>query len=113
MSKKSTTVKAPKNAKATKPAKATKAKAATIAAPATKADKAMGGLDAAARVLKESGEPMRVKAIAETIFAKGYWKSGGKTPAATIYAAMIREIARKNGDSRFKKTDRGLFAFNG
>jgi hypothetical protein len=44
---------------------------------------------------------------------KGYWKSpGGKTPHATVYSAMIREIAKKGGQSRFKKTDRGRFTAN-
>ncbi|NLX54413.1 MAG: hypothetical protein GXY58_04810 [Planctomycetaceae bacterium] len=70
------------------------------------------GLDAAARVLAESAEPMGVKEIVEVAFAKGYWKSDGQTPHATIYSAMIREIATKGEDSRFKKVDRGRFAVN-
>ena len=36
----------------------------------------------------------------------------GKTPHATLNAAMLREIGVKGGESRFKKTGRGLFAFN-
>ncbi len=91
----------------------TKAPKAKTPAPAAKPDKPMSGLDAAARVLKENGEPMNAKAMVETMLAKGYWTTGGKTPAATIYAAVIREIAAKGKDARFKKTDRGMFAFNG
>lgn len=79
---------------------------------ASTAGKRSSGLDAAARVLKESGEPMRTKAIVNATFEKGYWRSDGKTPWATIYSAMIREINEKGNESRFKKTDRGLFAFN-
>jgi len=45
-------------------------------------------------------------------FEKGYWKSGGKTPHATVYSAMIREVAAKGKDSRFKKVDRGRFTVN-
>jgi hypothetical protein len=42
--------------------------------------------------------------------AKGYWKSpGGKTPWATLYSALAREIAVKGDASRFRKTDRGKF----
>jgi len=82
--------------------------AATVAKP-----KKIGGLDAAALVLKAKGEPMTCKAIMDEILAKGMWKTNGKTPAATIYAAMLREITRKGDQSRFKKTDRGLFAANG
>ena len=108
-----------KSKKTTKTAKATKkakpAKKATTPAPVATPAKAtkMSGLTAAARVLKESGEAMNAKAMVETMLAKGYWTTGGRTPSATIYAAVIREIAAKKTDSRFKKTDRGLFAFNG
>ncbi|MCG3180940.1 MAG: hypothetical protein BIFFINMI_03305 [Phycisphaerae bacterium] len=59
--------------------------------PITKKAKAggqMSGLDAAAKVLAESAEPMDAKQIVEAMTAKGYWTSpGGKTPHATIYAA--------------------------
>ncbi|MCX7424247.1 MAG: hypothetical protein NTW96_01200 [Planctomycetia bacterium] len=42
---------------------------------------------------------------------KGYWKSPGrKTPHATVYSAILREIVTKGAESRFKKTDRGKFA---
>ncbi|MCZ2095635.1 MAG: winged helix-turn-helix domain-containing protein [Anaerolineae bacterium] len=76
------------------------------------ADKPMSGLDAAAKVLADAGEPMRAKAIVDAMIGGGLWKSGGKTPHATIYAAMIREIAAKGDAARFRKTDRGLFAYN-
>jgi hypothetical protein len=69
------------------------------------------GLDAAARVLAESGEPMGVKEIVGVAAQKGYWKSpGGKTPHATVYSAIIREIATKGSESRFRKVERGKFA---
>ena len=71
----------------------------------------MSALDAAAKVLSESKEPMRAKEMIERMAAKGYWKSpGGQTPAATLHAAMTREINTKGKNSRFKKVDRGLFA---
>jgi hypothetical protein len=44
---------------------------------------------------------------------KHQWKTGGKTPAATISAAILREITAKGNAARFKKTDRGLFASSG
>ena len=47
----------------------------------------------------------------EAISAKGYWASAaGKTPAATLYASLIREIQKKGNQARFKKTGRGRFA---
>ena len=74
-------------------------------------EKRMSGLDAAAKVLEESGQPMSAKEMIEAAEAKGYWKSpGGKTPHATLYSAIIREIATRAGEARFRKTDRGRFA---
>ena len=99
--------------KATKPAKAG-AKGAAKKAPAKKGKKASGKLsqlDAAAKVLGEAGEPMTTKAMVEAMTTKGYWTSpGGKTPHATLYSAILREIAAKGKDARFKKTERGKFA---
>jgi hypothetical protein len=69
-----------------------------------------GCLDAAAKLLKDKGEPMRCKDLVETMLAKGLWKTEGKTPAATLYSAILREIQTKKSASRFRKTDRGLFA---
>jgi hypothetical protein len=46
--------------------------------------------------------------------AKGLWTSpGGKTPHATLYSAILREIGAKGKATRFKKTDRGHFTANG
>jgi hypothetical protein len=68
-------------------------------------------LDAAARVLTEAGEPLNAKQMIEAITTKGYWTSpGGKTPHATLYSAIIREIAVKGNEARFQKTERGKFA---
>jgi len=74
-------------------------------------EKRMSGLDAAAKVLQERAEPMSAKEMIEAVEAKGYWKSpGGKTPHATLYSAIIREIKLKGTEARFRKTDRGRFA---
>jgi hypothetical protein len=68
-------------------------------------------LDAAARVLAEAGEPLNAKQMIEAITTKGYWTSpGGKTPHATLYSAIIREISVKGSEARFQKTERGKFA---
>ena len=68
-----------------------------------------GGLNAAQRVLAEAQEPMRVRDITKAAMDNGWWKPGGKTPRATLAAAIGREIKDKGKQSRFKKTDRGLF----
>jgi len=69
-------------------------------------------LNEAVAVLKESGQPMNAKAMVEAVLAKGQWATKGKTPAATLYAAIIREIAKKGDDARFRKVERGQFALN-
>ena len=75
-------------------------------------EKKPSGLDAAAQVLKDAGEPMRCQDMVEKMLNSGLWKTNGKTPAATIYSAIHREIQTKKKESRFSKTDRGLFAYN-
>ena len=102
---------AKKGAKATSKAKGPKA--ATRAKQGEPKAKKPSGLDAAARVLAESGEPMGVKQIVEIAAQKGYWKSpGGKTPHATVYSAILRELQVKGKKARFRKIERGKFAFN-
>jgi len=110
---------APRAAKAAKTGKGAKAKKAGKTAkapkpPKAKADRPMSCLEAAAKVLGDSKEPLRAGAMIEAMEKKGLWKSkAGKTPEATLYAAIIREIRDKGVDSRFEKKDRGLFAAAG
>lgn len=89
-------------------------KGRTKRAPAKKTAKAKGkmsALDAAAKVLGEAGEALNSKEMIDRMAAKGYWKSpGGKTPHATLYSAILRELSKKGKDARFKKADRGKFA---
>jgi hypothetical protein len=82
-------------------------------ATAEKKPKRVSALDAAAQVLKSAGKPMRAQVLITVMADQGLWTSpGGKTPHATLYAAMQREERDKGGDSRFRKVDRGQFAFN-
>ena len=91
-------------------AKKTRGKAAGARSEAK--SKKMSALDAAAKVLAETKQTMSTREMIEEMAAKGYWKSpGGKTPHATLYSAIQREIAKRGKDSRFKKTERGKFAF--
>jgi hypothetical protein len=89
------------------------AKAATKKAKAKKSEpkpKRVGALDAAAQVLARAGKPMRAQELIATMAEQNLWKSPcGKTPHATLYAAMMREERDKGSAARFKKVDRGLF----
>jgi hypothetical protein len=66
-------------------------------------------LDAAARVLEETGTPMKAKEMADAMIAKGYWTTNGQTPEATVGAAIYVDIKNKGDGSRFRKVRRGLF----
>jgi len=78
-----------------------------------KKPKRVSALDAAAQVLAKAGKPMRAQDLIAAMAEQGLWTSpGGKTPHATLYAAMLREARDKGSDSRFRKVDRGLFEAN-
>jgi hypothetical protein len=79
--------------------------------PKEKANGKLSALDAAAKVLGEAKEPMNTKQMIEQMAAKGYWTSpGGKTPHATLYSAILREIDTKGAEARVVKSERGKFA---
>lgn len=112
MSAKKTSRKKATATKATKPAAKKPAKAASKNGDARL--KKLSALDAAARVLAETKEAMSTRQMIEAMATNGLWTSpGGATPWATLYSALSREIGAKGKDSRFKKVDRGHFAFNG
>jgi hypothetical protein len=97
-----------KAAKAKKQPKADKTKAEKTKTKKTSA------LDAAARVLGEAGTPMNCQQMIATMAAKGYWHSpGGKTPSATLYSAILRELKTRKNEARFRKTERGKFELRG
>lgn len=75
--------------------------------------KRVSALDAAAVVLGESDAPLTTREIVKRMEVRGLWKSpGGKTPQATLYAALMREINSKPRP-RFKRDGRGTFSLDG
>ena len=94
----------------TRSAKKTTTKKATTKKPAKKRSQ----LDAAVQVLTRSKKPMSCKELVDAMAKRKLWSSpNGKTPHATLYAAILREINTKGKDARFKKVDRGQFALAG
>ncbi len=76
-------------------------------------EKRLSCVAAALKVLGESGEPMNAQELINAMEAKGYWVSpGGKTPHATLYSAILRDLA-KGDESKFVKTERGKFTVRG
>ncbi len=96
-----------------RPARRPRKAKAGVPKPTPKKREGLSGLDAAAKVLAGAGKAMRCAEIVERVFARGLWKSGGKTPGATLNAAMIREIRDKGKQARFRKAGRGLFVSPG
>jgi hypothetical protein len=77
-------------------------------------EKKLSALDAAAKVLAETGQSMTCQEMVAAMAQKGYWTSpGGKTPAATLCSAVLREISTKGSRSRFVKVQRGQFGRSG
>ena len=84
-----------KSAEKSKPvtAKTAKAKPEKKASAKATGDKKLSAINAAAKVLESSGEALTAKELIDAMSAKGLWTSpGGKTPHATLYSALIREI---------------------
>lgn len=74
----------------------------------------LSALDAAAEVLRKAGKPMRCTEMIAAMAEQGLWTSpAGKTPQATLYAAILRETQTKGKAARFTKVDRGQFEFAG
>ncbi|MDX2199595.1 MAG: winged helix-turn-helix domain-containing protein [Phycisphaerae bacterium] len=110
-----------KQGKGAKTAAATKGPAKATTKPKTERKPAAGdqpkrrsALDAAAEVLRKAGKPMRSQELITAMAEQGLWSSpNGKTPAATLYAAILREVGDKAKDARFRKVERGLFEYAG
>ncbi|HEX5470444.1 MAG TPA: HTH domain-containing protein [Lacipirellulaceae bacterium] len=106
----SNTAKKPATRKGTKSAKADTKASANGKAKAKK----LSALDAAAKVLASAKAPMTTKEMIKAMASKKLWSSpDGKTPHATLYSAILREVNTKGKNARFKKTERGKFVANG
>jgi hypothetical protein len=87
--------------------------AATETADSDTGEKRLSCVAAALKVLGESSDPMNAQELITAMETKGYWTSpGGKTPHATLYSAILRDLARGD-ESRFVKTERGRFTVRG
>ncbi|XZE55795.1 winged helix-turn-helix domain-containing protein [Planctomycetaceae bacterium SH139] len=82
----------------------------------TKTETAAGGekklscVKAALQVLETAGEPMNSQEMISAMVEQNLWESpGGKTPHATLYSAILRDLKRGD-ESRFVKTERGRFS---
>ena len=75
----------------------------------TGGEKKLSCVKAALQVLESAGEPMNTQEMITAMVDQNLWESpGGKTPHATLYSAILRDLARGE-ESRFVKTERGRF----
>lgn len=103
-----TTKKQPAKKTTTKRAPTAKAKPKSSPPAPTKK---LSQIAAALEVLKTATEPMTCKQMVEAMAERKLWASrGGKTPEATLYASLLRELAKKGDAARFVKAAPGRFA---
>jgi len=67
-------------------------------------------LDAIKKVLETAGQPLPYKEITKQVLNEGLWKSDGKTPEATINSRLAVDMKRNGKQSRFQRTEKGVFA---
>ena len=61
-------------------------------------------------MLAQTSTPMSCQELIEAMASKGLWSSpSGKTPQATLYSALLRELQTKGEQARFAKAERGIF----
>ncbi|MGC8776260.1 MAG: HTH domain-containing protein, partial [Minisyncoccia bacterium] len=68
--------------------------------------------DIAYQILKEAGKPLHSKEITKIALERGWLKTAGKTPEATMNAQLIVDINSKKDKSRFIKTAPSTFGLN-
>ncbi len=66
--------------------------------------------DAIIKVLKESEVPLHYADITDQILARGYYKTDGATPAATVNAQIATSIKHDSSGSPFVRVSKGTFA---
>lgn len=66
-------------------------------------------LEAIKKVLAESDSPLHYTEISEYILSRGYYKTDGATPAATVNAQISASIKHEAEKSPFIRVGRGIF----
>ncbi|MFT3883604.1 MAG: winged helix-turn-helix domain-containing protein [Gemmatales bacterium] len=75
--------------------------------------KKLSMIKAALQVQQERKVAMTCPELIDVMATEGLWSSpGGKTPAATLYAAISRSIKDLGKASPFRRTERGRFEVN-
>ena len=67
-------------------------------------------MEAIKRVLGESPSPLHYTEVSEQILSRGYYKTDGATPAATVNAQIAVSIKHDGDNSPFIRVGKGIFA---
>src|SRR5688500_461602 len=70
----------------------------------------MGVLTAVETVLVDADEPLHYKEITKRLLSRGLWTTSGQTPDATVNAQLAVDIKQRGEASKFRRTDKGVFA---
>lgn len=70
----------------------------------------MNVLQAAEIALKEARTPLHYKEITQRMINRGLWQTDGKTPDASVNAAIAVDIKKNGTNSLFQRTAEGVFA---
>ncbi len=70
----------------------------------------MSWREAIERVLAEEGRAMHYSEVSEMVLSKGYYKTDGATPDATVNAQITSSIKHEGEKSPFLKVSRGTYA---
>lgn len=73
----------------------------------------MSWREAIERVLVEEARSLHYSEISELILSKGYYKTEGATPDATVNAQITSSIKYQGGKSPFLKVSRGTYTLSG
>ncbi len=73
----------------------------------------MSWIEAIERVLTEEARAMHYSEISELILSKGYYKTDGATPDATVNSQITSSIKHEGEKSPFLRVNRGTFALRG
>lgn len=65
--------------------------------------------EAIKKVLREADTPLHYSEISEQILSRGYYKTDGATPAATVSAQLSTSINNDGDSSPFVRIGRGIF----
>ena len=71
---------------------------------------AMSWREAIAKVLAEADAPLHYSEISEQILSRGYYKTDGATPAATVNAQISSSIKHDGENSLFLRVGKGTFS---